>query len=373
MKNMQGITLIALVVTIVVLLILAGISISMLTGENGIITQAQNAKEETRAGGVQDKRDLWISEVKAANITNDTAKSLESILNELLEEKLLTEEEVEKIMDPSNENREIQIGSKNISFKIEENNETLEEILKPGDFVQYDAGKWTQEEIDKLTEEGYYLTSNLPNSSNPYTFGGFGVNSDRNTSIDAYENSKITDNPEFQKGWKVLSNTDGVIKIISAGTLEAYQHSQNSKVEGFPSGGISEYILRKNVMNDDEHTLEDYANTGIIPRDFTMYENELAVPESAHCCDIYEMYYITDSLEDTTDPLRNLGIFYHLASCQEKVGLARVEPDGAIYMSTNTCYGIRIVITLKSNVKIAGDNVGDGSSYDKAWKLEIDN
>ena len=42
--SMKGITLIALVVTIVVLLILAGVSISMLTGENGIIIQAQNAK-----------------------------------------------------------------------------------------------------------------------------------------------------------------------------------------------------------------------------------------------------------------------------------------------------------------------------------------
>ena len=45
--NVKGITLIALVVTIVVLLILAGVSIAMLTGENGIITQSQNAKVET--------------------------------------------------------------------------------------------------------------------------------------------------------------------------------------------------------------------------------------------------------------------------------------------------------------------------------------
>ncbi len=46
LKNKSGITLIALVVTIVVLLILAGVSISMLTGENGIIKQAQDAKEK---------------------------------------------------------------------------------------------------------------------------------------------------------------------------------------------------------------------------------------------------------------------------------------------------------------------------------------
>ena len=46
-KEIKGITLIALVITIVVLLILAGVSIATLTGDNGILTQAQNAKEET--------------------------------------------------------------------------------------------------------------------------------------------------------------------------------------------------------------------------------------------------------------------------------------------------------------------------------------
>ena len=43
----KGITLIALIVTIIVLIILAGISISILTGENGIITRVQNAKNTT--------------------------------------------------------------------------------------------------------------------------------------------------------------------------------------------------------------------------------------------------------------------------------------------------------------------------------------
>ena len=55
LKKEKGITLIALVVTIVVLLILAGVSISMLTGENGIIKQAQDAKEETRISGLEEE------------------------------------------------------------------------------------------------------------------------------------------------------------------------------------------------------------------------------------------------------------------------------------------------------------------------------
>lgn len=46
-QNLSGITLISLVVTVIVLLILAGISVSMLTGENGIILNAGNAKEQT--------------------------------------------------------------------------------------------------------------------------------------------------------------------------------------------------------------------------------------------------------------------------------------------------------------------------------------
>ena len=46
-RNERGITLIALVITIIVLLILAGVSIAMLTGQNGILTQAQNAKNRT--------------------------------------------------------------------------------------------------------------------------------------------------------------------------------------------------------------------------------------------------------------------------------------------------------------------------------------
>ena len=47
MRNQKGITLIALVITIIVLLILAGVSIAMLTGQNGILTRATDARSDT--------------------------------------------------------------------------------------------------------------------------------------------------------------------------------------------------------------------------------------------------------------------------------------------------------------------------------------
>lgn len=45
-KKESGITLVALVVTIIVLLILAGVAISLTIGQNGIFTRAQNATQK---------------------------------------------------------------------------------------------------------------------------------------------------------------------------------------------------------------------------------------------------------------------------------------------------------------------------------------
>ena len=55
-KEKKGITLIALVITIVVLLILAGVSIAMLTGNNGILTQSKVAEEKTRIAKQQEEK-----------------------------------------------------------------------------------------------------------------------------------------------------------------------------------------------------------------------------------------------------------------------------------------------------------------------------
>ena len=65
LKNNKGITLIALVITIIVLLILAGVSIAMLTGQNGILTQAGNAQKATREADIKEAISLAVSTVNA--------------------------------------------------------------------------------------------------------------------------------------------------------------------------------------------------------------------------------------------------------------------------------------------------------------------
>ena len=58
LKTKSGITLIALVVTIVVLLILAGVSISLLLDENGIIKKSKDARREYGQAKANEQEDL---------------------------------------------------------------------------------------------------------------------------------------------------------------------------------------------------------------------------------------------------------------------------------------------------------------------------
>ena len=75
LKGENGITLIALVITIIVLLILAGVSIATLTGDNGILTRANDAKEKTEEAEDIEKIRLAISE---AQIGEDGYQELNS-------------------------------------------------------------------------------------------------------------------------------------------------------------------------------------------------------------------------------------------------------------------------------------------------------
>ena len=89
MTNNKGITLIALVITIIVLLILAGVSIAMLTGQNGILNQANNAKNETTAAEAEEAVKLAVAEI-LANKMDPTYSGTENVINQTNLQKLIT-------------------------------------------------------------------------------------------------------------------------------------------------------------------------------------------------------------------------------------------------------------------------------------------
>ncbi len=82
-ENIKGITLIALVITIIVLLIFAGVGIAMLTGQNGILTQAQKAKQATELKSAEEKVKLAIIATRSQSKTGalDADKLIAEITN----------------------------------------------------------------------------------------------------------------------------------------------------------------------------------------------------------------------------------------------------------------------------------------------------
>lgn len=76
MKNQEGVTLIALAVTIIVMLILAGVSISALTGNSGISKNAENARLQNELGSIVEKINLAISESFMDDVNVDKMKVL---------------------------------------------------------------------------------------------------------------------------------------------------------------------------------------------------------------------------------------------------------------------------------------------------------
>ena len=93
-KEINGITLIALVITIIVLLILAGVSIAMLTGNNGILAQANNAKIMNNLSKVDESIKLYKSNKKIEKVVDENSQ--EEITNDdLINDEILKEYVIE--------------------------------------------------------------------------------------------------------------------------------------------------------------------------------------------------------------------------------------------------------------------------------------
>ena len=86
MNNNKGITLIALVITIIVLLILAGVTIAMLTGQNGLLSRASGAKVDSLDAEVKERINMELNAQMAnamAGVSFDTAATITSNIGTL--------------------------------------------------------------------------------------------------------------------------------------------------------------------------------------------------------------------------------------------------------------------------------------------------
>ena len=269
LKERKGITLIALVITIIVLLILAGVSIAMLTGQNGILTQAQNAKTTNENKSAEEKVKLAIMAAKSQS----TDGSLEL-------DKLTTEVttnyggQVDGTAFPVT----VTIDGKSFTVDGDGNVELtgakpqIKSKVKVGDFVNYSAGNWTAEDMAKIQNSGAKIAANnsssLPN--NAFQFGGFTEGSSKDGNATSYDPSyayvKDKSTGSAVTGWRVFDVDGDSVTLISAGCPEDYYHSGTTNY-----GYISEYILSGNTNSSAPSELE--LGSKYIARDWSMYVN----------------------------------------------------------------------------------------------------
>ena len=132
LKNQKGITLIALVVTIIILLILAGISIATLTGENGLLNKANVAKEESKKAEYKEELELIGQELQIEQKTEnfDTKEYMDRYEKEI-------EKEIKKdnrFKEPKRINNEtIIVTTKKEGYVYEITQEAVEFIGKTGE------------------------------------------------------------------------------------------------------------------------------------------------------------------------------------------------------------------------------------------------
>ena len=90
LKNERGITLVALVITIIVLLILAGVTLSMVMGDSGIFGKANSAKEKTQLSNAEETIKLAVLENKVNSVSGNTSLTNDQLKEEIA--KKLTEQ-----------------------------------------------------------------------------------------------------------------------------------------------------------------------------------------------------------------------------------------------------------------------------------------
>lgn len=270
MKNKRkdkGITLIALIVTIIVLLILAGVSIAMLTGENGILTQASNAKETTDKNKDIEKIKLAISEAQIGESGYQELEvdSFQKALNKEFDGENL------QLLDNKDGSFIIQFDNISKSFYVDSNGQIIsnENILKIS----------TEEELKKFRDDvnsgnsydGWYIflendiTLNINEEWKPIGLYPMENSSPMDETNKPF--SGIFDGCGYEINGIYINTTDktqGFFGLVIGGTIKNLGIGENNNIiGGISTGGIAGYLYNNakgvNCYNKSDIKVNSYS------------------------------------------------------------------------------------------------------------------
>lgn len=179
--------------------------------------------------------------------------------------------------------------------------------IQVGDYVIYDAGVWES-------------TVAIPTKGQPNTFGGYTSGKNRGNGVTCEGGGTA------KNGWRVLSVSNGVVKIVSAGMTECYF---------FPLNGTSSNAQTTLRNRGSVYVNSNYATSG------TVLTKELIDSSMSQG-------------KNYSNALYNIGTAYYLGSSSDSKTLWGISASGTAYYYSARAYGIRPVITLKQDVKTSG-------------------
>ena len=295
LQHNKGITLIALIVTIVVLLILAGVSIAVITGDNGVIKSANQAKTEQRGGTVEDRVAVWKAGKATSEYTHRETKTEDEMLNDLINDKLLFEDEIDR------ENKKITIGSKEIDYSTGNGLELESDKGKEELILEYEvaAGDTIQLPYEDYTSHGGATEFN------------FQVNWGDGTTETGITNSNISEKSKHQ--YQNAGTYDIKIKgkyeclVCSDDAKETANYDKLKKVKQWGTTGLKyvSFYICSNLNEIVSPTENSFSNLIGIHLAYTSIQS---IPENlfANCSNVTDFRYLFQYCTNLTSIPANL-------------------------------------------------------------------
>lgn len=202
---------------------------------------------------------------------------------------------------------------------------SLTEKLKVGDYVNYDAGIWDN-------------TKEVPNRSLAFSFGGYTKDTSRNDGVIC--NYNYIKN----KGWRVFKIKDNTVTLIQSGLSMCYYHGYGNNT--------NDKSLKILNGEDEKNNFNYFLND-----DFASSVSILSKD------DIDEFNGNFSGYKRLENDLIKIGVPYWLATKSGSYYMWYVTEGGIVATDHVGNYGVRILVTLKNNIKTTGQD------KNKIWQL----